>query len=182
MRLFNSYTLKKSDVSFGNVSINGRIFITNRGKLMIGNNFSANSGRNHNPIGGDNVLRLIVYKPEAVLKIGENVGASNCTIICWNKIIIGNNVIIGGGVKIWDTNFHSLQARIRTSGNDTDIKTAPIYIGDHVFIGGSSIILKGVTIGENSVIAAGSVVTKSIPANVIAGGNPCRVIKNISEM
>ncbi|WDF54708.1 acyltransferase [Mucilaginibacter sp. KACC 22063] len=146
----------------------------------MGDNFSANSGKNFNPIGGDSVLRLIAYKKNAVLTIGQNVGISNSTIVCWDKITIGNNVVIGGSVKIWDTNYHSLNPVIRTSGNDNDIKTAPIFIDDNVFIGGNSIILKGVKIGKNSVIAAGSIVVKDIPENVVAGGNPCKVLKTLT--
>ena len=85
--------------------------------------------------------------------------------------------MIGGGVKIWDSNFHSLDPIMRTSGNDTDIKTAPIKICERAFIGSGSMILKGVTIEKNSVIAAGSVVAKDIPDNLVAGGNPCKIIK-----
>lgn len=177
-RHFNRYLLRKSNAQFKNININGIIYVKNSGKLIIGDNFSANSGKNHNPIGGDDILRLIVYKEEAILTIGDNVGISNSCIVCWNKITIGNNVVIGGSVKMWDTNFHSLDSTIRTSNNDTDIRTSPIIIEDNVFIGGGTIILKGVTIGENSVISAGSVVTKNIPPNVIAAGNPCVVIKN----
>ncbi|RYE17954.1 MAG: acyltransferase [Sphingobacteriaceae bacterium] len=107
-------------------------------------------------------------------------GISNSTIACYDKITIGDNVMIGGSVKIWDTNFHSLNPLIRVSGNDDDIKTAPVEICDYAFIGANSIIMKGVTIGRNSIIAAGSVVVKNIPDNVLAGGNPCKIIKYIN--
>jgi acetyltransferase-like isoleucine patch superfamily enzyme len=174
----NYYILNRNSVIFKKFVINGIINIQNNGgKIILGNNFSANSGKNFNPIGGDTVLRLIVYKTDSVLSIGDNVGISNSTIVCWDKITIGNNVVIGGSVKIWDTNYHSLNPIIRTSSNDNDIKTAPIIIEDGVFIGSASIILKGVKIGRNAIIAAGSVVVKDIPANAIAGGNPCKVIK-----
>jgi acetyltransferase-like isoleucine patch superfamily enzyme len=160
--------------------INGRISILNNGSIQIGKGFQANSGAEFNPIGGDTVLRLISFTKEAQIIIGENVGISNSTILAWEKIEIGNNVMIGGGVRIWDTNFHSLDPIIRTNGVvDNDVKTAPIKIDDYAFIGAGSIILKGVHIGKNSIIAAGSVVVKSIPENVIAGGNPCKVIRNI---
>lgn len=160
--------------------INGNIFIQNNGSIEIGKGFQANSGAEFNPIGGDTILRLISFTKESKIIIGENVGISNSTILAWEKIEIGNNVMIGGGVKIWDTNFHSLDPIIRTNGIiDNDVKTAPIKIDDYAFIGAGSIILKGVHIGRNSIIAAGSVVVKSIPENVIAGGNPCKIIKNI---
>lgn len=180
-RAFNVCMFRKNRVSFSAFHINGRINVVNNGgRLIIGNKFSANSGKRENPIGGDTILNLIVFKKEARLTIGENVGISNSTIVCWHEVSIGNNVVIGGGCKIWDTNFHSLDPVMRTSGHDTDIRTSPVFIRDNVFIGGNVVVLKGVTIGENSVIAAGSVVTKDIPPNVMAGGNPCKVIKALN--
>lgn len=157
--------------------IDGVIYIRNGGLIEIGYNFQANSGIHFNPIGGDTVLRLVTYFSTSKIIIGNNVGISNSTIGCYEKIEIEDNVMIGGSVRIWDTDFHSLDPVIRTSGNDTDIRTAPIKICSHAFIGSGSIILKGVTIGRNSIIAAGSVVTKNIPDNVIAGGNPCKIIR-----
>jgi acetyltransferase-like isoleucine patch superfamily enzyme len=180
-RAINLYTLKRSGAVFGQWIIHGRIHIVNNGgRLTIGNNFTANSGKRENPIGGDTVLNLIVHTKEARLTIGENAGISNSTIVCWQEINIGNNVVIGGGCKIWDTNFHSLHPATRTGERDNDIRTKPIHIKDNVFIGGGVIILKGVTIGENAVIAAGSVVTRDIPANALAGGNPCSVIRTLN--
>ena len=173
----NYISLSVNKVNFKNYTIYGILYIRNKGVITLGQNFYANSGKNFNPIGGDTFARLIAEKKNAILTIGNNVGISNCTIVCWNRISIGNNVLIGGNVKIWDTNFHSLDPFNRNT--DQDIKTAPIIIHDNVFIGSSSIILKGVTIGENSIIAAGSVVVKNVPANVIAGGNPCKYIKDL---
>ncbi len=85
----------------------------------------------------------------------------------------------GGGTYINDSNHHSTDWRDRADRklDVQNAKTAPIVIGDYVFIGARCMILKGVTIGEKSIIAAGSVVVKDIPANCIAGGNPCKVIK-----
>lgn len=172
--------MKKQKVNFKNdFSINGKLYIENKGTINIGKNFSANSGKNFNPIGGDCILRLITFNTKAILTIGDNVGISNSSIICWDQINIGNNVVIGGGTKIWDTNFHSLNPTLRISGKDNNIKTDPITIKDNAFIGGLCIILKGVTIGTNSIVAAGSVVTKDVPDNAIAGGNPCKVIKRL---
>jgi len=163
----------------GQIHINGKIYVDNKGSIAIGHNFQANSGVDYNPIGGDTILRLITVNENAKIIIGDDVGISNSTILAWEKIEIGNKVMMGGGVKIWDTNFHSLHPILRTTAPDTDVKTAPIKIDDYAFIGAGSIILKGVHIGKNSIIAAGSVVVKSIPANVIAGGNPCKVIRQL---
>jgi len=178
--IINIITLKKNNVKHNNFTINGIIKILNFGTLTLGDNFQANSGKNKNPIGGDTIARLIVFKKNAVLTIGENFRMSNSTIVCWEKIEIGNNVMIGGSCKIWDTDFHSLIPDIRMANEeDNDYKTAPIIIKDNVFIGAGVIILKGVTIGENSIIGAGSVVTGNVAENEIWAGNPARFIKSI---
>jgi acetyltransferase-like isoleucine patch superfamily enzyme len=86
-------------------------------------------------------------------------------------------------VTIVDTDFHALDPYVeggRMSNNDPkNVAAAPVIVEDNVFVGANSIILKGVTIGENSVIGAGSVVTRSIPANVIAAGNPARMLRQL---
>ncbi|MEG1972948.1 MAG: sugar O-acetyltransferase [Oscillospiraceae bacterium] len=107
----------------------------------------------------------------------------NCTFLDDNKIIIGDNALIAPNVQIY-TAFHPTNAadRFGTATNDGSFafcktQTAPVIIGNNVWIGGGSIILPGVTIGDNAVVGAGSVVTRDIPSNVIAYGNPCRVIR-----
>lgn len=91
---------------------------------------------------------------------------------------IGTNVKIGGCVLITDTDAHPMDYVARRSSND-GTKSAPVVIEDDVWVGAHCIILKGVTIGARSIIGAGSVVTKSIPADCVAAGNPCKVIKNL---
>ena len=113
------------------------------------------------------------------LTIGHNTGMSTSTIYCKDLIEIGDHVNVGAECVIIDSDFHSTRWEDRADRRKDvmNAKTAPIHIGDYVFVGARSIILKGVTIGEKSIIMAGSVVTKDIPANCIAGGNPCRVLK-----
>ena len=96
------------------------------------------------------------------------------------SVTIGHHVMIGAGCLITDSNQHSIDWRERCMDGDRNKKSTPVVIGDYVFIGARSIVLKGVVIGEKSIIAAGSVVTKDIPANCLAGGNPCKVIKHLS--
>lgn len=109
---------------------------------------------------------------------GENSYANyNCTILDCAKVIIGRNVLIGPNVNIF-TAGHAVEPSKRIAGYEY---AYPIEIGDGVWIGGGSTINPGVKIGENSIIGSGSVVTRDIPANVIAVGNPCRVIKTIEE-
>ena len=164
----------------GNWVINGVVWIDNKGAIKIGSHFRGNSGENHNPIGGDTKLRFIAMH-NAKLTIGDYCNISNSTIIAKEEVRIGDHVFIGGGCKIWDNDFHSIYAHERESFKDNDIKVRPIYIGNHVFIGASSIILKGVEIGDHSIIGAGSVVSKSIPSFEIWAGNPARFIKKLQE-
>jgi maltose O-acetyltransferase len=99
----------------------------------------------------------------------------DCTILDCNHVYIGNNVLIAPKVQIY-TAYHPIDPQIRRSGLEM---AASITIGDDVWIGGGAIICPGVTIGNNTTIGAGSVVTKSIPANVVAVGNPCRVLRTV---
>lgn len=118
----------------------------------------------------------------ATLTIGKNTGLNGSFINCKECIIIGENVKIGGTCKIYDNNFHSTDYNKRRDPNEDreDVISSPIKIGNDAFIGMGCIIGKGVSIGERSIIAAGSVVVKSIPADCIAGGNPCKVIKQFN--
>ncbi len=108
----------------------------------------------------------------------------NCTFLDDNKITIGDNALIAPNVQIY-TAFHPTNSADRFGAVQKDgsfefckTQTAPVIIGDNVWIGGGAIIMPGVTIGDNVVIGAGSIVTKDIPANKIAFGNPCKVVKD----
>ncbi|MFT3949344.1 MAG: acyltransferase [Agriterribacter sp.] len=148
------------------------------GKCVIGNALVMNNGLKGNPIGRPQPCVFFVDRNAEIL-IGDNVGMSSTAIVAHISVIIGNNVKIGGGVCIYDTDFHALDAKTRTNKN-TDKEQAnkqPVIIEDNAFIGAHSTILKGVTIGRNAIIGACSVVTKSVPANEIWGGNPAKFIK-----
>lgn len=147
--------------------------------ISIGKNFSMNNGLTNNPIGCPQKCTLWCGN-EASIVIGENVGISQTALISYCEIIIGDNVKIGGGTCIYTTDFHSLDPLIRATKDDQKYrKYAPVHIEENVFIGARCIILKGVTIGKNSIVGAGSVVTKNIPCNQIWGGNPAKFIRNI---
>ena len=112
------------------------------------------------------------------IEVGENFFANyNFTVLDVGKVRIGTNAQIAPNVSIY-TAGHPVHPDSRNSGYEYGIS---ITIGDNVWIGGSVCILPGVTIGNNVVIGAGSVVTKDIPDNVIAAGNPCRIIRTITE-
>lgn len=113
-----------------------------------------------------------------MIELGDNVYVNhNAMFLDCGGIKIGNNVLIGPNVGIY-TPEHAFDPQLRIEGYEI---SRPVVIGDNVWIGGSVSILGGVTIGENTIIGAGSVVTHDIPANVIAVGNPCRVLREISE-
>ena len=150
------------------------------GSCFIGKGFHSNNRERANPIGRFNKCSIIVGN-KGKLIIGSNVGMSSTAIVCHHSIIIGDNVKIGGNVVIYDTDFHSLKANNRLCQSlDINLtKVLPVKISNNVFIGAHSTILKGVIIGENAVIGACSVVTKSIPANEVWGGNPAKFLKMI---
>lgn len=109
----------------------------------------------------------------------------NCTFLDAGRITIGDNTLIGPDVKIY-TAIHPVSAEERIDTDETGktairTQTAPVTIGNNVWIGGGVIILPGITIGDNTVIGAGSVVTKSIPANAVACGKPCTVKKRLKD-
>ena len=147
------------------------------GRITIGDNFYLSSGNGVNPI-ASNLQADVYVEPGATLTIGNNVGMSSTRLWIHESARIGNNVKIGGCVLITDTDVHPMDYMARRSSNE-GTKSAPVVIEDDVWIGAHCIILKGVTIGARSVIGAGSVVTKSIPADCVAAGNQCRVIKNL---
>jgi acetyltransferase-like isoleucine patch superfamily enzyme len=177
-KLINLLSLKLNNVVYERNVIKGLLVIKNQGHLSIGVSTKINSSKYRNIIGGDTRTSIIVNKG-ATLSIGKEVKISNSAFQCTNSITIGDYVMIGGSCKIWDTDFHSLDPEVRRSTPNEGARTAPIVIKDNVFIGGFSIILKGVTIGENSIIAAGSVVSKDIPANEVWGGNPAKFIRTL---
>lgn len=112
------------------------------------------------------------------IETGENFFMNmNCVILDGAKVTFGNNVFVAPGCGFY-TAGHPLDAERRNAGLEYAL---PIRIGNNVWIGAQVCVLPGVTIGDNSVIGAGSVVTKDIPSGVLAAGNPCRVIRPITE-
>lgn len=153
-------------------------FYQKKGYLRIGDYFHAQSNIRDNTFGIIQKV-LIRYQPGATITIGDYTGISGGTISASNNITIGNHVMIGSGTVICDSDSHPIKIKDRDAPSKT--QNAPIIIDDYVFIGARSIILKGVHIGKGTVVGAGSIVTKDIPANVIAAGNPCKIIKQIEN-
>ncbi|SDM55503.1 acyltransferase [Kriegella aquimaris] len=141
--------------------------------IKIDENCRFNSRTTSNRIGIRHKCMLTTFEKDAVLQIGSNSGFSGVSIGCFIKIVIGNNVKVGANVLITDSDWHLDDPRV--SG------PKPVFIGDNVWLGYGVVVMKGVTIGENSIIGINSVVTKDIPANVLAAGNPCKVIKEMKS-
>lgn len=183
-KYWNRFILNVYGVVYGNnLLILNSFYISKHhsATISIGHNFILTSGESFNPL-CRNLKGCIVANPNARIIIGNNVGLSSTCIWAHNEIIIGDNVKIGGDCILLDSDAHSLNYLDRRNIN-LDIKhtkSASITIENDVLIGTRSIILKGVTIGSKSIIGSGSVVTKSIPPNCIAAGNPCKIIKRLS--
>lgn len=130
------------------------------------------------------VGQQIEIEPPFYCDYGSNIDAGNglylnfgCVILDCNRVSIGENFLCGPYVQIY-TAYHPTNPEVRCSKREL---AAPITIGNNVWIGGGAIICPGVTIGDNTTIGAGSVVVKDIPPNVVAAGNPCRVIRHLAD-
>ncbi len=127
-------------------------------------------------------VKLYADRPGATITIGERTRVWGSCIHAYSAITIGKKCLIAANCQIIDGSGHDLSFddvanRINTTGN-----SSPIVIEDYVWIGANSIILPGVTIGKGSVIGAGSIVTKDIPAMVVASGNPAKVVRTSGEV
>ncbi len=153
------------------------------GTLSVGKNFICNNSITSNSVGVFQPCLFNISAPDSSIIIGDNVGISGSTINASTTIKIGDGTIIGSGCLISDTDSHPLIAEYRQlpDGGAKYINKKPIVIGKNVFIGARCIVMKGVNIGDGAVIGAGSVVTKDIPANCIAAGNPAIIIKSITQ-
>ncbi|WP_430936983.1 acyltransferase [Saccharicrinis sp. 156] len=182
--LYVNFIFYCNNIQFNKVVSNGIPFInvTLNATCKIGSNFRMNNGMKGNPIGRPQPCIIFVARKGEII-IGNNVSISSTALIAQQQIILEDNVKCGGGVCIYDTDFHSLDSHERNdAAADVNFKkTSPVIIKRNAFIGAHVTILKGVCIGENSIVGAGAVVTKNIPANEIWAGNPARFIKSTKK-
>jgi acetyltransferase-like isoleucine patch superfamily enzyme len=149
-----------------------------RSQMTFGPGLQLRSLLYSNPLAPNHPVVLATWQEGAVLEIGANLAMTGGAICAAQRVIIGDNVAVGANVTIVDGDFHPLDAHRRRS-LPSGGETAPVLIGDHVFIGMNSVVLKGVTIGHGSVVGAGSVVVKDVPAGTIAAGNPARIVREL---
>ena len=146
---------------------------TRNSQIVIGKNAVLRSDKYSNLIGINHPCIFSTHNSGSSIIIGDNCGFSGTVISAFISIKIGSNVKCGANTVITDSDWHSEDLR------STEPK--PIEIKDNVWLGLNTIVLKGVIIGQNSIVGANSLVTSNIPPNVIAAGNPCKIIKNINQ-
>src|SRR5579883_66729 len=162
--------LRGKRVEFGPGFItNGRLHIKGPGRVIFGANVNAWAHKEPNV--------LITYSPDAVIKIGDNTRLNGAGLMAARGITVGCNCLVGSAVIV-DTDFHSVNPDRRTNPG-AKVKSAPITIGNNVWLAGQTAVLKGVTIGDNSVVGFRGVVVSNVPSNVVVAGNPVRVVKQL---
>jgi acetyltransferase-like isoleucine patch superfamily enzyme len=149
--------------------VTGRLVVRGAGQVRIGNRvrFDHAAGRNN---------RLLTFSHSAEIEIGDDCYLNGVEIACTARVSIGDRCIIADAL-ILDTDFHSTSVDRHALG--AAVKCGPVVIGSNVWIANRVIVLRGVTVGDNSVVGAGSVVTRDVPAGVIVAGNPARIIRNL---
>jgi len=169
------------ETEFGFVTLIGKPIIQKypNSRIIIKKGVTLVSDMNENPAGISHPVILATLREGAELILHKDCGLSGATICAATKIEIGEYGSIGVNVSIYDTDFHSVNPYERKFDNLNKTISKPISIGNFVWIGGHSIILKGVIIGNGAVVGAGSVVTKNIPELNIFAGNPAKFIKKI---
>lgn len=150
---------------------NHKLIIRGPGRVIFG--ASVNAWAHGEP----NVL--LTFTPEAVIRIGDHVRLNGAGIQARCGITIGDYALLGSTLLV-DSDFHSL-ARDRMTNPAAAIASAPITIGDNVWLAGQSAVLKGVTIGAHAVVGFRAVVTHEVPPNVVVAGNPARIVRHLSE-
>ena len=175
---------KGVDTKYGYVTLHGLPIINKHpnSKIIIHKGVSILSKTKYNVAGINHRTIIATVAEGSVIEIMSGCGISGATLVAAKKITIGKETGLGVNASIYDTDFHSIYASDRkqqTSLADSSIKSSPVEIGNSVWIAANCLILKGISIGDNAVIGAGSVVTKNIPASTIWAGNPAKKIRDI---
>lgn len=174
---YNVMSMKRQGVIYGRrFRTCGRVLYCNagrRGGITIGDNVNINSLGTRNP-GRVEGVTMLITKGSGFIKIGDNVGMSNCVLYSESGISVGDDCTIGAGTKLIDTDGVAYKF-----WGEERCESKSIRIGNRVFIGGNVIVLKGVSIGDEAVVGSGAVVTKDIGPREIWAGNPAKYIKRL---
>lgn len=160
-------------VQFDFKVLGNNFYIKNKGTIILGHSVQLHSY----PDGSCHRTALSTYFSDATILIGDKCALNGTIIHCNEKILIGNNCRFGPGVIICDNNSHRISKEI--TERDKKAESEPITIENNVWIGMNTLVMKGVSIGENSIVAAGSLVLKDIPPNCLYGGHPAQLIKTL---
>lgn len=149
-------------------------------EITIGRRMNLRSSARSNPLGPNHPVIISTRRAGARLTIGDDFGMTGGSLVCDERISIGDRVWVGANTIIADTDFHPLDPQRRKEA-PLDAKTSPITIGDDVFIGMNALILKGVSVGAGAVVGAGGVVRRDVPAGAIVAGNPAVVVGELPD-
>lgn len=149
-----------------------------RSEIRVGRRLELRSSAASNPLGPNRPVIISTRRRGARITIGDDFGMTGGSLVCDQRISIGDRVWVGANAIITDTDFHPLDPKKRQA-LPLAAKTAPVTIEDDVFVGMSALILKGVTIGAGSVVAAGCVVARDVPPRTVVAGNPARVVGEV---
>jgi acetyltransferase-like isoleucine patch superfamily enzyme len=174
VRVLTAYVVAKYRLLRGDRVVFGPGFQANR-KLVIKGPGRVIFGANVNAWAHEERNVLIAYDRDVTISIGSNVRLNGVGLMAKRGITIGDNCILGSTLLV-DTDFHSVR-RDRATNPHAPVLSAPIVVGDNVWLAGQTVVLKGVTIGANSVIGFRAVVTRDVPPDVIVAGNPARVVR-----
>lgn len=170
------------ETEYGYVILGGKPIIQKHpnARIIIGKGVTLNSDSFHNVAGINHPVILAAVADGAVIDLKDGCGLSGTSVVAVKEVVIGKYAMLGVNTNIYDTDFHSMDPVIRKNQkNILQACFAPVFIGENVWIGANSTILKGVRIGTNSVVCAHSLVNRSVGDNELHGGIPSKFIKKI---
>lgn len=175
---------KGIETGFGYVKLVGWPLIHKypKSRIVIGKNVTLVSTSKGNLAGINHPVILATLSENARIELKDNCGMSGSALVCVEKIRLGRYSGLGVNSCVYDTDFHTIDPIARRRQKCiAEAKSAPVIIGDDVWVAANAVILKGVKIGDGAIVGTGSIVTKSIGKRVVAAGNPAKIIRTIEE-
>lgn len=170
------------DTEYGYVTLHGKPIIHKEPGSIIrmGKDVVLTSDSEVNTAGINHPVIIATYSKDAAVVLEDNVGMSGVSINCVSRCVFKKGVMLGANVNVWDTDFHPADPRLRLHQTSIlEAKTSPITLERNVWIGANTTILKGVTIGENTVVGAMSLVNSDLPSDSLCVGNPAQKVKDL---